>query len=773
MRIFRRRSSALRLDGIGLALAVRTDDEPAEPLLSYALMLPVEPDRVTVLLTPGAVGHPRLSDRLPAMLGSALEGTDLRIRLATCPEPDWPGYPTVGWTERAAVWVRAVANHTGRKVAWAPRDVAGGSRLPLTDPYAGRAGLPDAAGDPPTPPRPPARPYPLRIGVTARSATVADGNRRDVAHAPGPELRGGLSVDLVADPAGRIRLLGGRYRIWPLSMPIRYRQRADGGVPAAGEAVGGDGRAVDPEPVADPPPGHPTPAGWSSVTVTRPDGPSSAAFTAVRAFVVEVEVRSGTVLAGGRPVTPSGLARHVRACPGWRQRPVVVVPTGSVPPMAVAGLLYGGLADGLDVPVLAADDTVFTGPTGALVTGGRFYRWRPGRGGTEVRRPEPLGQWLPTPAPYAKPTSSAPATGVPAPVTEVSAAVTEAPAGTQLSAAALDEAVLELLDPLWPSPAVSVVAVPVAEPEPAVARPAPTPDLESESVDDIRFDVANEPEPTVGNLPHPRPLSLGDPQRAAGERTALRRVLSDQFDKHARFVTRLLAEQPGLRAGHQGYDLLAALTSLRAWCAAEYAFVDQTLRTPPDAAAAERALIMAGWAALGLARCPAHLGALVRLGDPPAELVGRYRPGTLLTEPGFVEAHLNRRRHATATVEYVIWSVTARRMGRIVEELPGAGDALFGPGTRFEVLAVETSPPATPDAFEENRPGRVYLRELAGSGRPGGRQTAQRVLDRLRAMAATEPVPGDEVGSGATPGRYRHPLGMDSFGQFYPGESGH
>ncbi|MBX7266404.1 hypothetical protein KIF24_10445 [Micromonospora sp. Llam7] len=767
MRIFRRQPSALRLDAPGLALAVRTDDEPAEPLRSYALTLPVEPDRVTVLLTPGAVGHPRLPDTLPAMLKSALEGTELRIRLATCREPDWPGYPTAGWAERAAVWVRVVTDHTGRKVVWAPRDVAGDPLLPLAGPYVGRADPRDGAGDLPGPPRPNARPYPLRIGVPAWSATAADSNRHDVANALGSELRSGMSVDLVADPDGRIRLLAGRRRIGPLSTPVRFRPHPDEQVPARGDAAAADARESGPGPVADPPPGHATPAGWSFATSPHPGAPATAAGTAtgVPAFVVEVEVRAGTVLAGGRPITPSGLARHVRACPGWRQRPVVAVPTGRAPPTAVAGLLYGGLANGLGVPVLAADGTVFTGPTGALVTGGTFHRWRPRRNGEQVRRPEPLGHWFPAPIPYARPASSASvlaSTPAPAPAIE-----------TPASAASVDVAVLALLDPVWPCPAVSVVEVPVTVPEPAAVRPVPVPERDLGAVDDLQLGVAEGSEPTAGDLPRPRPLRLGDPARAAGERTALRSVLSDQFDKHARFVTRLLAEQPGLRAGHQGYDLLAALTALRAWCAAEHGFVDQTLRDPPDDDATQRALVLAGWAALGLARCPAHLGALVRVGDPPVALVQRYRPGMVLTEPGFVEAHLGRRRHTTATVEYMIWSVTARRMGRIVEELPGAGDALFGPGARFEVLAVETPPPATPGAPAENQPGRVFLRELTGSGRPGGRQTAQRVLDRLRAMATTELVPGDEVTPDSTPGRYRHALGVDSFGQFYPVESTH
>lgn len=107
---------------------------------------------------------------------------------------------------------------------------------------------------------------------------------------------------------------------------------------------------------------------------------------------------------------------------------------------------------------------------------------------------------------------------------------------------------------------------------------------------------------------------------------------------------------------------------------------------------------------------------------PPPALAG-YRPGIEVVEPAFVDVDLAAAPASEATVQFVIWSASARRLDRIS---PGdTAAALFPPGSRFAVLAVDR-----PD--DDQEPIRVLLRDLAGQGVRGDRGV-DRLLDRLRA----------------------------------------
>jgi hypothetical protein len=205
------------------------------------------------------------------------------------------------------------------------------------------------------------------------------------------------------------------------------------------------------------------------------------------------------------------------------------------------------------------------------------------------------------------------------------------------------------------------------------------------------------------------------------DRTTLRRSLNGRYDSYARIVARTLAEEPGLRAAGTSADMVADLVALCAYEAGERDTVNKTLRTGKGQLPDGQDVLVARGAAHGMRRLPAVLGAVFVASRDAAPVVDRYRAGDELIEPAFVDVDLARGQAGDTTVEFVIWSVSARRLERISSDK--AGTAVFPPGTRFAVLAV--------DQPEDGGPVRVLLRDRAG-GRPGDESGSERLLDRLR-----------------------------------------
>jgi hypothetical protein len=117
-------------------------------------------------------------------------------------------------------------------------------------------------------------------------------------------------------------------------------------------------------------------------------------------------------------------------------------------------------------------------------------------------------------------------------------------------------------------------------------------------------------------------------------------------------------------------------------------------------------------------------------GEVPSPILDGYQPGDELVEPAFVGVDLIRRPTPSATVEFAIWSATARRADRF------GSAVLFPPGSRFVVLAVDP-------AGSTDRPPRVLLGDLAGTG-PQPARTIDRMRDRLRqAQEQQAPPPSD------------------------------
>ena len=238
-----------------------------------------------------------------------------------------------------------------------------------------------------------------------------------------------------------------------------------------------------------------------------------------------------------------------------------------------------------------------------------------------------------------------------------------------------------------------------------------------------------------------RPALDGD------DRRALRTVLAGRYDAHARLVARTLAEQPGLRAGADTAALVPGLVAVRAYATGDRRPVNMYLRTAEGDDAPGRELL-ARSVAFGLHRLPVTIGPVFAVHAARAPV--RYRAGDELTEPGFVDAGLAPGRlDGRAGVEYAIWSVSARRLGGLGST---AGAALFPPGARFSVLAVDP-----PDG--DDQPARVLLRELivARAGRASSADPSDRMLSRLRTAART----------GADPVTLDFTVGLDAAGRRY------
>jgi hypothetical protein len=216
----------------------------------------------------------------------------------------------------------------------------------------------------------------------------------------------------------------------------------------------------------------------------------------------------------------------------------------------------------------------------------------------------------------------------------------------------------------------------------------------------------------------------------ADDRTQLRRSLNGRYDLYARIVTRTLAEEPGLRGAGASAEVVADLVALYAYHASERDTVNNTLRAGKSQLPDGRGMLVARGAAHGLRRLPVVLGPVFVAGQDAPPVIDRYRAGDELVEPAFVDVDLTRGPTDDATVEFVIWSVSARRLDRI--SLDRAATAVFPPGTRFAVLAVD--PP------EDDGPVRVLLRDRAGE-RPGDDSGSEQLLNRLRRA-----VPGELAG---------------------------
>jgi hypothetical protein len=255
---------------------------------------------------------------------------------------------------------------------------------------------------------------------------------------------------------------------------------------------------------------------------------------------------------------------------------------------------------------------------------------------------------------------------------------------------------------------------------------------------------------------------------AAADRERLRTLLGWRYEAHARAVMSVLALQPGLRAESPD-DLLAGLVALRAYLAA-------TESPSPLGRAVAAALrgeeqddgdpvLLARCAGAGLGRLPAVVGPVFLPAAADPAVVDRYRSGDMLVEPAFLEVSTAPWDLPGRTVEYAIWSSTARRtdplgLGGAAGGGGSPGRALFSAGTRLVVLGVDRDGGTGGAAGPGGTPPRVLLREVVG-GRADS-ALDERALGRLRGMlpAPSPAVQRDGPGDGP-PERFRFAVGLD------------
>ncbi len=253
------------------------------------------------------------------------------------------------------------------------------------------------------------------------------------------------------------------------------------------------------------------------------------------------------------------------------------------------------------------------------------------------------------------------------------------------------------------------------------------------------------PVPTTSGVPVWITAALCD----VDDRVRLRQVLTAEYDAHARVVAQTLMDDPRLRDADP--SLVTGLIAVRAYCATERDTVNRVLRGVGDSRRVSRAIHIAGCAASGLRGLPAVFGPVFATSGVRIP-TSAYVPGIELGEPGFIDVDLVPTDHAGPGVDYLIWSVSARRLGPI-----GPTDratALFPVASRFVVLAVDSGP---------ERP-RVMLLDLAarhsGPDRtPGAGPTIDDIIERLRHSVRRSRVSSGILG---------FPIGVDNSGLPYP-----
>ena len=519
-------------------------------------------------------------------------------------------------------------------------------------------------------------------------------------------------------------------------------------------------------------------AGWSFA-----EEPIAVPFQPLAGYVIEVTANRNGLRIGSRLVTPRSFASLVAAL-----RPtgsVIIILDGPALPDASRDMLAGAISDALGRRVTVPAGQPRFAANGLLHTNGTFLRFHPRRAGAD-RRIDALGAVLPPfgSEPVAMPVSPGSSKSVAHPVDapvspilsqpvaasvlspvrppERVAAETIAPITVDwsrlLSATREGRPTVAGLDPLIPAlPPVPIGPPAIEEVQPPLSRPTVEGPLRAllAEAEDLAETIAP-PGPAPGTAPHPgwseSGLWLPDadptPERADANRAALRTALSGRYDMHARVVTRALSENPGLRAvsGTVG-GITAGLVAVRSYLLDENETVNRVLRGSPGDT--DRVTLIAGSARYGLRRMPSVFGPVFR-GRPgePGETIAAYQPGDELIEPGFVDVSLTPSGADTA-IEYAIWSVSAHRLnGLDVDD----DAALFPPGTRFAVLAVDR---------QADGPLRVLLRDLASrrQARAGAAESTERVLAGLRAAPRPAPVirpPGP---------RMAFPIGLDHAGR--------
>ncbi|MFI2710492.1 hypothetical protein ACH495_10240 [Micromonospora sp. NPDC018662] len=469
---------------------------------------------------------------------------------------------------------------------------------------------------------------------------------------------------------------------------------ADG--PGATAGAGPAVTTIRPDP-ADPPPrtgpyttgrrpvaGRATAAGWSFLAGADVLGVAPAA----AATVVEVDTDPRGFLIRDRAIGAADFADLLGAVLGPGAGPLVLTGSDAGRPTAIVA----DLASAWGATVFTSAGPVALTATGVLLASAGFRAHPPGASS------RPVGSTLP-------------ATG-----------------------AGLDDLAARSTPATPPRPVrPSAAAVRVDEPTAAGAATGRTPTsaagltrrLGAALVAAVRprtGDGGAAPDPVGPDRPRPEPPAAVDDGPASDPTTGLICALGPDFHRYAAELTEARRRAGVTRTEEPDPELVA----LRAYGTGDRADVNAYLRAASapgrevvGEGSASRPAVVATGVVAALRRSPLVFGSVFAAAGVPVA----GAPGQRLVEPGFVDARLTPGVNPAASVEYVIWSTTARRLDGIF--LDGAPVAVFAPGSRFEVLAVEPV----------GERSRVYLADL-GAGRTADPDV---LLARLRRDAPDRP----------------------------------
>ncbi|GID32224.1 hypothetical protein [Paractinoplanes brasiliensis] len=250
-------------------------------------------------------------------------------------------------------------------------------------------------------------------------------------------------------------------------------------------------------------------------------------------------------------------------------------------------------------------------------------------------------------------------------------------------------------------PVGMVVPVDIDVPAPAGSEPAPTPDAPAEPPPAPAAKVVS-----VQPVPAAAATAVLPKRSLDQERDWLRRTLSEDFDRMASSVSRIMSEQPGLQSGGTpAANLLADSVAVRLYLTRRGERVDSALRT----GAGGPHVPFARCVVAGLSRLPSFRGSTIFRVTPDEREWALYGERKLLTDWSLVNTLTQPHEGQDGDTDLLIWSMTARRTALLEPDgTEGIEDrVLFLPGTSFKVL--ETWRP------REDQRGGILLREIGAN----------------------------------------------------------
>lgn len=233
-----------------------------------------------------------------------------------------------------------------------------------------------------------------------------------------------------------------------------------------------------------------------------------------------------------------------------------------------------------------------------------------------------------------------------------------------------------------------------------------------------------------------RETILPDHSSSDLERDAVRRALGERYGVHAATVCRLLAQRPDAEEDPAAFEAMVTdLTALLACVSQDEEMVVDTLRM----GRLGRLRPYVACIVSGLNRLPLHSGVAAVWGQSGPTGPRRYRSGDVLVEHGLLDAIANPAQRVEGATEYLLWSVTGRRV-EVADRVAVATEerVVFPPGTAFRVLAVAEA--------EGDHPQQVLLQEMAGAAadqeiaglRPSVLSQLERAAANLRVLPTVQ-----------------------------------